>query len=58
MEAYIDDMVVKGREEWDHLRDITEVFKILKKHKFRLNAAKCTFKVSPGKFLGQLVTQH
>ena len=58
MDAYIDDMVVKSREESDHIRDLTEVFAILRKNKLRLNAAKCAFGVGSGKFLGHLVTRR
>ena len=57
MDAYIDDMVVKSREEIDHLRDLSEIFIILRQHKLRLNAAKCAFEVSSGKFLGHLITR-
>ena len=57
MDANIDDMEVKNKEKQDHLKDLVEVFKILKDHKLRLNAAKCDFGVSPSKFLGHLVTQ-
>ena len=58
MEAYIDDMVVKSKDENDHLRDLDEMFQILKKHKLRLNASKCAFGVGSGKFLGFLVTNR
>ncbi|GFY85297.1 hypothetical protein Acr_04g0000350 [Actinidia rufa] len=58
MDAYIDDMVVKSKEESDHLRDLTEIFAILRQHKLRLNAAKCAFCVGSGKFLGHLVTRR
>ena len=57
MDAYIDDMVVKRKREIDNVRDLTEVFTILKRHKLRLNGVKCTFRVSSGKFLGHLVTR-
>ena len=57
MDAYIDDMVVKSKEEPDHIRDLTEVFTILKRHKLRLNATKCAFGVSSEKFLGHMVTR-
>ena len=43
IDAYIDDIMVKSKNESDHVRDLTEVFTILKKHKLRLNVAKCTF---------------
>ena len=57
MDAYIDDMVVKSKEESDHIRDLTEVFAVLKRCKLRLNTAKCAFGVSSKKFLGHLVTR-
>ena len=41
MDSYIDDMVVKNIKKLDHVMDLTEVFGILKRHKLRLNAAKC-----------------
>ena len=37
IDAYIDDMVVKSKKESDHVRDLTEVFVIFKRHKLRLN---------------------
>ena len=57
-EAYIDDMVVKSKEESEHLLDLGEVFKILRKHKLRLNASKCSFGVGSGKFLGYMITHR
>ena len=56
MYAYIDDMMIKSKKESDHVRDLTKIFAILKRHKLRLNAAKCAFEVSSKKFLGHLVT--
>ena len=58
MYAYINYLVVKSKEESDHIRDLTEVFTILKRHKLRLNTAKCDFGVSSGKFLENLVTRR
>ncbi|XP_057508229.1 uncharacterized protein LOC130791101 [Actinidia eriantha] len=58
MDAYIDDMVVKSREESDHLRDLSEILAIFRQHKLKLNAAKCAFGVGSGKFLGHLVTRR
>ena len=52
MDTYINDMVVKNKEERDHLKDLAEVFEILKKYKLRLNESKCGFGVRSGKFLG------
>ena len=57
MDSCIDSMVVKSRRESDHIRDLTEISTILKRHKLRLNAAKCTFGVSSEKFLVHLLTR-
>ncbi|GFY96883.1 hypothetical protein Acr_11g0011890 [Actinidia rufa] len=58
MYAYIDDMVVKRNEVPDHIKDLTEVFVILRRHKLRLNAAKCAFELRSGKFFEHLVTKR
>ena len=36
MDAYIDDMVVKCKEEQNHLKNLAEVFSILRDHKLKL----------------------
>ena len=58
VEAYIDDMVVKSKEDFGHLFDLGEVFAILRKHKLRLNASKCSFGVRSRKFLGYMITHR
>ena len=50
VEAYIDDMVMKSKVVIEHLSDLGSVFKILRKHRLRLNASKCSFGISSGKF--------
>ena len=45
IEVYIDDMVVKSKEVSDHVDDLGNIFRILRKHKLRLNASKCFFGV-------------
>ena len=37
--------------------DLRSVFEVLRKHKLRLNASKCSFGVGSGKFLGYMVTR-
>lgn len=32
MEAYIDDMVVKSKQEFDHLDHLADVFAVVKEH--------------------------
>ena len=51
-------MVVKSKVVSKHVRDLTNIFGILRKHKLRLNASKCSFGVSSGKFLGYMVTHR
>ena len=58
MDAYINDMVVKSKNELDYLKDLTEVFEIMREHKLRLNVAKCNFGVSSSKLLGHLVIRQ
>ena len=58
VEVYINDMVVKSRENQKHIDDLTEVFEILRQHKLRLNVDKCTFGVGVGKFLGYIITHQ
>ena len=50
MEVYIDDMVVKSKQEGRHIEDLQGTFEVLRQHKLRLNAEKCVFSVESGKF--------
>ena len=50
IKVYIDDMVVKSKVVAKHLRDLGDIFEVLRKHKLRLNASKCSFSVSSSKF--------
>ena len=56
IEVYIDDMVVKSKLVSDHVRDLGDVFEILRKYRLRLNTSKCSFGVGLRKFLGYMVT--
>ena len=58
IEVYIDDMMVKSKMVSEHIGDLTNIFKILRGHKLRLNASKCSFGVGSGKFLGYMVTHR
>ena len=55
IKVYIDDMVVKSKLVSEHLRDLGDIFEILRKYKLRLNASKCSFGVGSGKLLGYMV---
>ena len=39
IEVYIDDMVVKSKVVSKHVRDLGDIFEILRRHKLRLNAS-------------------
>ena len=56
MEVYVDDMIVKSKEELAHLDDLKETFATLRAHQMRLNPNKCVFGVASGKFLGFMVS--
>ena len=56
VEVYIDDMVMKSKLVSEHVGDLTSIFEILREHKLRLNASKCSFGVGLRKFLGYMVT--
>ena len=43
VEVYIDDMVVKSKQETWHIEDLPGVFEVLQQHKLRLNTDKCAF---------------
>ena len=58
IEVYIDNMVVKSKLVFNHIRDLGDVFEILRKYRLRLNASKCSFGVGSGKFLGYMVTHR
>ena len=55
IEVYIDDKVVKSKVVSKHVGNLRDIFEILRKHKLRLNASKCSFGVGSGKFLGYMV---
>ena len=58
VEVYVDDMLIKSKEEEDHLDDLRETFNTLRRYSMKLNPSKCSFGVSSGKFLGFMVSQR
>ena len=58
IKIYINDMVVKSKLEFEHINNLRNIFEILRRHKLRLNASKCSFGVRSGKFFGYMVTHH
>ncbi|KAK8946755.1 hypothetical protein KSP39_PZI006372 [Platanthera zijinensis] len=58
MEVYVDNMLVKSLRRSSHIKDLDECFQLLRHYRMRLNPSKCAFGVTPGKFLGFMVTQR
>ena len=58
IEVYIDDMVVKSKVVSEHMKDLEDIFEILRRHKLHLNASKCSFRVGSVKFLGYMITHR
>ena len=57
VEVYVDDMLVKIKDEANHLDDLKETFNTLRKYNMKLNPAKCVFAIALGKLLGFMVSQ-
>ena len=57
VKAYVDDILVKSRDEVNHLDDLKETFDTLCKYNMKLNLTKCVFAIASGKFLGFIVSQ-
>ena len=58
VKVYIDNMLIKSREEDHHLSDLREMFEILRLYGMKLNPSKCVFGVSSGKVLSFMVSQR
>ena len=46
IEVYVDDMLVKSKEELAHLENLNETFGTLKKYQMKMNPSKCAFGVA------------
>ena len=57
VEVYVDDMLVKIKDEVNHLDDLKETFNTLRKYNMKLNPTKCVFAITLGKLLGFMVSQ-
>lgn len=56
LEACVDDIIIKSKDEQDYLSDLRETFGNLRWMGLRLNPEKCTFGVRSSKMLGYLVS--
>lgn len=58
IEAYVDDIIYKSREKYDHILDIRKIFQRMREYKMKLNPKKCTFGISSSKFLGFIISRR
>ena len=54
----MDNILVKSKDEANHLDDLKQTFNTLCKYNMKLNPIKCVFAVASGKFLGLMVSQR
>ncbi|XP_004295616.1 PREDICTED: uncharacterized protein LOC101299459 [Fragaria vesca subsp. vesca] len=55
IEVYIDDVVVKTKTRATHVKDLQQVFTLMRLHNLKMNPTKCVFFVETSDFLGFLV---
>ena len=58
VEVYVDDMLVKSKEESTHSDDLQETFTTFKQYQMKLNPSKYAFGVALEKFLEFMVSQR
>src|ERR1044072_5037121 len=58
MEVYVDDMIVKDDEIYEHCSNLREVFDQIRHHNIPLNLEKCSFGVAGGKFMGFMISER
>ena len=58
MEVYMDDMLIKSKEESAHLDDLQKTFTTFKQYQMKLNPIKCVFGVASEKFSGFMMSQR
>ncbi|GJS38300.1 reverse transcriptase domain-containing protein [Tanacetum coccineum] len=56
IKVYVDDLVIKSYTEAKMIRDIEEMFRILRKINMKLNPKKYTFEAAEGMFLGYMIS--
>ena len=56
VEVNVDDMLVKSKDEANHLDDLKETFNTLCKYNMKLYPTKCVFAVASSKFLRFMVS--
>ena len=58
VECYVEDVVVKTKKRYDHLKDLRMVFDKQRQYNLQMNPLKCAFRITCGRFLGFNVKHH
>lgn len=58
IEVYVDDVIIKSRENSDHLSQLRKFFDHLHRYNLKLNLAKYTFGVPVSKLLGLIFSRR
>ena len=56
--AYLDDIIVSGKDWQDHLNNLNTVLQRLKEYNFRIKIEKSSFFVHEVKYLGHIIDQN
>ena len=57
MKVYVDNMLVKSLQTFDHVQNLEEAFDILRRYQIKLNPTKCAFGVIFKKIIKFFVSQ-
>ncbi|GMH02617.1 hypothetical protein Nepgr_004456 [Nepenthes gracilis] len=58
VEVYVDDILVKSRNDRDHVRDLEKTFQVLRARRMKLNPTKCAFGITSEKLFDFIVSQR
>ena len=56
--SYLDDIIVTGKNKFDHLHNLDMVFSRIKEYGFHINKSKCKFLQDSVEYLGFIVDKH
>ena len=54
----MDDILVKSKDEANHLDNLKETFSTIRKYNMKLNPTKCVFIIASGKFFEFMMSQQ
>ncbi|KAG0435646.1 Transposon Ty3-I Gag-Pol polyprotein [Dictyocoela muelleri] len=55
LRVYLDDILILGKTEKEHIENIKKVFKIFKENNITINIDKCSFMTNEVEYLGMII---